>query len=142
MTQMNFQVPDDYVGVSIDAYTGSVPSKASNGGPLGHFVYETGTSLLGEYKPNTLQAASSIPSYCLTIPHQSGVRIHGSTGTFFQCADSSSDRNARTTLMGHDLLQWKQHGMLIQVSFHGHSQANLDLDLAVANSVRMIHPSR
>ncbi len=42
------------------------------------------------------------------------------------------------TVEGHDLLQWKQDGMVNQVSFHGHSQVNLDLDLAVAQSVKLI----
>jgi hypothetical protein len=116
--------------------------KASNGGPLGHFLFETGTTLLGEYKPNSDRIAASLPSYCLRIPGQPAVRIHGSVGTFFQCADSSSDRNAIETVAGHDLLQWKQDGMLIQVSFHGHSQVNLDLDLAVARSVHLIRPNR
>ena len=138
MTQMNFQVPNGYVGVSIDAYQGWVPMIASNGGPLGHFVFETGTSLLGEYKPHSDRAAASIPSYCLPIQGQPAVRIHGSPGQFFECADSSNDPNATETVQGHDLLQWKQDGMVNQVSFHGHSQVNLDLDLAVAQSVELI----
>jgi hypothetical protein len=141
MTQINFQVPSDYVGVSLDTNSGSVPEQASNGGPLGHFMFQTGTRLLGEYKPRSDRIAAQIPSYCLPIRGQSTVHVHGSVATFFQCADSSSDRNAIQLVMGHDLLQWKQAGMLNQVSFHGHSQVNLDLDLAVARSVRLIRPT-
>jgi hypothetical protein len=107
-----------------------------------HFKVVLRTTLLGEYKPDSDRIAASLPSYCLPIPGQPAVRIHGSVGAFFQCADSSSDRNAIETVEGHDLLQWKQDDMLIQVSFHGHSQVNLDLDLAVARSVHLIHPNR
>ena len=141
-TQVNFQVPNGYVGVSVDTYNGLVPATASNGGPLGHFVFETGSSLLGEYEPHSVRAAASIPSYCLPIPGQSAVRIHGSSGSYFECANSYTDPNAIETVQGHDLLQWKQGGMLNQVSFHGHSQVNLDLDLAVARSVELIRPNR
>ncbi len=138
MTQMNFQVPKGYVGVSIGTYQGWVSATASNGGPLGHFVFETGSSLLGEYKPHSIRAAASIPSYCLPIQGQRAVRIHGSPSEFFECANSSNDPNAMKTVQGHDLLQWKQDGMVNQVSFHGHSEVNLDLDLAVAQSVKLI----
>jgi hypothetical protein len=142
MSQMNFQVPSGYVGVSLDTNNGMVPETASNGGPLGHFVFETGTALVGEYKPDSDRAAASLPSYCLPISEKPVLRIHGSTATYFQCADSSSDRNAIEIVAGHDLLQWRQAGLLVQVSFHGHSQVNLDLDLAVARSVRLIRPNR
>ena len=86
MTQMNFRVPDGYIGVSIDTDTGWTPEISSNGGPLGHFVFETGTKLLGEFKPNSLKAASSIPSYCRRLSER--VAINGSPGTYYQCADS------------------------------------------------------
>jgi hypothetical protein len=142
MTQMNFVVPNGYVGVSVDTYNGFVPATASNGGPLGHFVFETGSSLLGEYKPHSIRAAAWIPSYCLPIQGQPAVRIHGSPGKLFECANSNTDPNAIELVQGHDLLQWKQDGMVIQVSFHGHSQVNLDLDLAVARSVQLIRPNR
>ena len=142
MTQMNFEVPNGYVGVSVDAHNGLAPATSSNGGPLGHFVFETGTSLLGEYKPHSIRAAASIPSYCPPMVGQPAVRIHGSSGTFFECANSSTDPNAVETVQGHDLLQWKQDGMVNQVSFHGHSQVNLDLDLAIAQSVELIRPHR
>lgn len=140
MTQMNFQVPDGYVGVSIDTETGWIPEMSSNGGPLGHFVFETGTQPLGEYKPNSLKAASSIPSYCRRLSGQ--VAINGSTGIYYQCANSSNDHRAIETIAGHDMLQWIDHGMVTQVSFHGHTQVNLDLDLAVARSVVLVRPSR
>jgi len=140
MTQVNFQVPNGYVGVSIDTYNGWVPATSSTGGPLGHFVFETGTSLLGEYKPHSIRAAASIPSYCRPIQGEPSIRIHGSPGMFFECANSSADPNAKTTVQGHELLQWKQNGMITQVSFHGHSQVNRDLDLAVARSVELIRP--
>jgi hypothetical protein len=142
MNQANFQVSHNYVGVSFESYHGWVPETSISGGPLGHFVFETGTSLLGEYKPHSSLAAGSIPSYCRPIHEHSAARIHESLGTFFECSNSSADPNAILTIQGHDLLQWKQNGMVNQVSFHGHSHENLDLDLAVARSVELIHPSR
>ena len=142
LTQMNFQVPAGYVGVSIDTNHGFVPAVSSVGGSLGHFVFETGTHLLGEYRPHSLRVGSAIPSYCAAIKGRPAVQIHGSTGRFFECANTSSDRDARTTILGHDLLQWKEGPIVCQVSFHGHSQVNLDLDLAVAKSVRSVRPTR
>ena len=142
MTQMNFQVPGGYVGVSIGTYNGWVPATSSTGGPLGHFVFETGMNLLGEYKPDSIKAASSIPSYCQRISEQSRVAVNGSAGTYYQCANSSNDRNAIETIAGHDMLQWVDHAMVTQVSFHGHSQVNLNLDLAVARSVVLVRPGR
>lgn len=142
MTQMNFQVPAGYVGVSIGTYNGFVPATSSTGGPLGHFVFETGPDLVGEYKPHSNKAASSIPSYCQRTSGKAGVRIAGSVGTYYQCADSSNERNAIETIAGHDMLQWVDHGMVTQVSFHGHSQVNLDLDLAIARSVMLVRPHR
>lgn len=121
MSQMNFQVPPSYVGVSIGTYNGWVPATSSTGGPLGHFVFETGTNLVGEYKPDTDKAASSIPSYCQRISEQSEVHINGSVGTYYECANGSNDRNATETIAGHDMLQWVDQGMLTQVSFHGHA---------------------
>lgn len=142
LSQANFQVPPSYVGVSDKLYNGTaVPQPSINGGPLGHFVFETGTTLLGEYKPGTIKAASSIPSYCSKIQDAPTVKIRGSKGTFYQCSDSSSDRNAMQALMGHDMLQWKQAGLLCQVSFHGHSSLNLKLDVAVARSTEVVQPS-
>lgn len=142
MTQMNFEVPAGYVGVSIETYNGSVPATSSTGGALGHFVFETGPNLVGEYKPHSDKAASSIPSYCKRISGKADVRVNGSDGTYYQCADSSSDRNAIETIAGHDMLQWVDQGMITQVSFHGHSQVNLDLDLKIANSVVLVRPRR
>lgn len=140
MSQMNFQVPDGYVGVSVDTGTRRVPEVSSNGGPLGHFAFETGTHLLGEYEANSLKAASSIPSYCRPVSERAA--INGSAGIYYQCANSSKDRYAIETIAGHDMLQWIDHGMVTQVSFHGHTQVNFDLDLAVARSVILLRPSR
>lgn len=140
VTQMNFVVPQGYVGVSIQTYTGSVPQVATNGGPLGHVVFEAGRNLLGEYKPGTDRAAAPLPSYCAPLPSAPVVRIHGSVGTFYRCADATADRNAVQTVLGHDLLEWRQDGLLCQVSFHGHSLVNLNLDVAMAKATQSVGP--
>ena len=44
--------------------------------------------------------------------------------------------------MGHDLLEWNDAGITSEVSFHGHSQVNLDLDVAVAGATVLISPTR
>jgi hypothetical protein len=40
--------------------------------------------------------------------------------------------------MGHQLLVWKMAGITCEVSFHGISKVNVDLDLAVADSTAMV----
>jgi hypothetical protein len=142
LSQMNFVVPTGYVGVSLQTYTQSVPATATNGGPLGHVVFEAGAGLIGEYEPGTDRAAAPLPSYCTPLPAAPAVRIHGAAGRFFQCADSSADRQAVQTVMGHDLLEWTQDGLLCQVSFHGHSLVNLALDVAGAQATQTVAPRR
>lgn len=142
MTGMNFVVPRGYVGVSVETYTGLVPDTSTSGGPMGHFVFETGTSLTGEYRPGSDKMASALPSYCARVHLGAPVRIHGTVGSFYECADSSNDRDAIETVQGHDLLEWRQDGLLCQVSFHGHSALNFDLDVAMAKATMLVRPRR
>jgi hypothetical protein len=44
--------------------------------------------------------------------------------------------------MGHDLLVWNDSGIACEVSLHGHSQVNVDLDIAVADATYLISPRR
>ena len=41
---------------------------------------------------------------------------------------------------GHTLVVWNDGGITCEVSFHGHSQANADLDLAVADATVLVAP--
>jgi hypothetical protein len=41
-------------------------------------------------------------------------------------------------LKGHDLLVWEDAGITTEVSFHGHSQVNVDLDIAVAKATVLV----
>jgi hypothetical protein len=43
-------------------------------------------------------------------------------------------------IQGHDLLVWHSGGITAEVSFHGHSQVNVDLDIAVADATLQVAP--
>ena len=45
-------------------------------------------------------------------------------------------------IMGHQLLVWNQAGITCEVSFHGISQVNVDLDVAVADATTMVTARR
>jgi hypothetical protein len=45
LQQANFRVPPGYVGVSLEQYSGAMaPETSISGGPLGHFVFMSGTN--------------------------------------------------------------------------------------------------
>ena len=143
LTQMNFQVPNSYIGVSIDAYQGPLPAKSTSGGPLGHFVFMTGPDL-----GSTLGAASehmnrlSVPPYCARVRTSKPLSVHGSPATLFQCSDASVGLRTPEIYIGHELLEWTSAGIVCQVSFHGHSLANIALDIAVADATQLVVPKK
>jgi hypothetical protein len=57
-------------------------------------------------------------------------------------SDSGGGPNVFQLIMGHQLLVWKMAGITGEVSFHGISQVNVDLDVAVANSTKLVTRSR
>jgi hypothetical protein len=130
LSQSNFQVPPGYVGVTFEQYSGAVvPEPSVNGGPLGHFVFTAGGS-------------PQVPAYCSPMQVANTVRVHGVAARLYQCSDSSTGPGELQLIMGHDLLVWDDAGITTEVSFHGHSQVNVDLDIAVANATSLISPSR
>jgi hypothetical protein len=60
----------------------------------------------------------------------------------YQCSDSSGAPGGLKLYMGHDLLVWTDAGITCEVSFHGHSQVNMDLDIAVANATKLVTAKR
>jgi hypothetical protein len=129
LSQANFQVPAGYIGVTFEQSNGAVvPSSSIDGGPLGHFVFTAGRRLL--------------PSYCTPLTAVTTVRVHGAVARLYQCSDAATTPGELELLQGHDLLLWDDAGITTEVSFHGHSQTNVDLDRAVANSVVSVAPRK
>jgi hypothetical protein len=129
-SQSNFQVPPGYVGVTFQQYSGAVvPETSISGGPLGHFVFTA------EKGPS-----QAVPPYCSPLLVASPVRVHGSVTTLYQCANSGTSPGENELVLGHDLLMWHNGGITAEVSFHGHSQVNVDLDIAVADAILQVAP--
>jgi hypothetical protein len=84
------------------------------------------------------RTASPIPVYCAQIRR---LRVHGVTAKMYQCANSSNGESLELDV-GHELLVWKQRGVICEVSFHGHSQINQDLDLVIADATRIVAPEK
>jgi hypothetical protein len=128
LSQSNFQVPASYVGVTFEQNNGVVvPDISIDGGPLGHFVFTAGGGRL-------------LPSYCSRIPVAKPVRVHGAVAMLYQCSDAPTAPGVVELLKGHDLLVWDDAGITAEVSFHGHSQINVDLDIALANATVLVTP--
>ena len=128
LSQSNFQVPSGYVGVTFQEYNGTVvPEPSVDGGPLGHFVFTVG--------------GPHVPAYCSPMQVAPPVRIDGVAATLYQCSDSPTGPGELELIVGHDLLVWDDAGITTEVSFHGHSQVNIDLDLAVAKATILVSPS-
>jgi hypothetical protein len=70
------------------------------------------------------------------------IRVHGSAATLYQCSDSSRGPGEIELLTGHDLLVWNDAGITSEVSFHGHSQVNVDLDIAEADATILVAPPK
>ncbi len=141
LNQSNFQVPPGYVGVSFQQYDGSVvPMTSIDGGPLGHFVFITGTDLSSYLRQGRGKHAPPVPAYCSPVKLTKSIRIRGAVAKLYRCSDSSGARGGLELYMGHDVLVWNDGGITCEVSFHGHSQVNIDLDVAVANATVLVSP--
>jgi hypothetical protein len=142
VNQSNFQVPPGYVGVTFEQNSGDIVPEASvSGGPLGHFVFMAGTGLQSYLRHESGKAVPPVPTYCSSIQHVSAIAVHGSVATLYQCADSSNTHDQLELIMGHDVLVWKDSGITCEVSFHGHSQVNIELDMAVADATELVSPT-
>jgi hypothetical protein len=139
LSQSNFEVPPSYSGVTFQQYNGAVvPEPSISDGPLGHFVFMTGTDLPAGVGNGTRRGASPVPSYCTPQATQTALRVRGVRAQLYRCSDAGGGPDAFELIMGHQLLLWKMAGIDVEVSFHGFSQVNVDLDLAVADSTTMV----
>jgi hypothetical protein len=108
LSQSNFQVPPDYVGVTFQQSSGSVvPEPSVSGGPLGRFVFMAGPDLQAALRGESGKNVPPVPRYCAPLKATVTVRVHGSAA---------------------------------EVSFHGHSQVNLDLDVAEGDATILVAP--
>ncbi len=143
LSQANFQVPPDYVGVTFQQSSGAMaPEVSISGGPLGHFVFMSGTDLPYVMTNKRGKGAAPVPSYCTPLNAASRVRVHGGTAKLYQCADSRTSPSQLEIVTGHTLLVWNDAGITCEVSFHGHSQVNVDLDVAVAKATVSERPQK
>jgi lysophospholipase L1-like esterase len=140
ISQSNFQVPPRYVGVSYEQYNGAiVPDTSISGGPLGHFVFMSGTEMR-QVMTNGRGGGAPVPSYCSPLDVSSTIRVHGLTAKLYQCGTASNPLAETQIIEGHTVLVWSDRGITAEVSFHGHSQVNVDLDTAVANATFLVPP--
>jgi hypothetical protein len=142
LSQSNFQVPPGYVGVSYQQYNGNVvPEISFSGGPVGHFVFMAGTNLQQIMTGKRGKNVAPVPSYCSPLASGGTARVQGRLATMYQCGSFNSLTETEI-VSGHTLLVWKDAGFTCEVSFHGHSQVNVDLDVAVAKDTMLISPKR
>jgi len=135
-------VPRSYVGVTFQQYSGkTVPMASVDGGPLGHFVFMAGTDLRTYLANGSRGSGPPVPGYCISVKGDKALRVQGAIATLYQCSDSSDSPDDLELVLGHDLLVWNDSGMTCEVSFHGHSQVNVDLDTAVADATQLVEPS-
>ena len=143
LSQSNFTVPPGYVGVTFQQYNGAVvPMQSISGGPLGHFVFMAGTTMPAAVGNGSRRGASPVPAYCAPQMTSTPLRVNGATAKLYQCSDSGGGPDVFQLIMGHQLLVWNQAGITCEVSFHGISQVNVDLDVAVADATTMVTARR
>jgi hypothetical protein len=143
LNQSNFQVPPGYIGVTFEQDNGNVvPETSLSGGPLGHFVFMTGRDLQLYLRNTPGKGVPPVPTYCSSIQEPSAIRVHGSAVTLYQCSDSSNDQGQLRIITGHDVLVWNDSGVTCEVSFHGHTQVNINLDIAIADATELVFPTR
>jgi hypothetical protein len=141
MSQSNFQVPAGYAGVTFQQYNGSVvPMQSISGGPLGHFVFMTGTDLQSVVLNKHRMGVPPVPAYCVAVQPSKAIRVSGATAQLYQCPEPSSGPATFELYTGHELLVWNDKGVTAEVSFHGLSQVNADLDVAVADATVLVSP--
>lgn len=143
LSQSNFQVPAGYVGVSYEQNNGAVsPETSISGGPLGHFVFMSGTDMQHIMANRSGKGVAPVPPYCSPLGPSNQIRVHGHLAKLYQCADASNSLTEIQIVEGHTLLVWNDAGITCEVSFHGHTQVNIDLDVAVANATVLVSPRR
>lgn len=143
LSQANFQVPPSYVGVTFEQYNGAVvPERSISGGPLGHFVFMSGTDMQQVMTNTRGKHAAPVPPYCSPLDPSSLIRVHGHLAKLYQCGNASNPLTETQIVEGHTLLVWNDAGITCEVSFHGHSQVNVDLDVAVAKATVLMSPPR
>ena len=141
ISQSNFQVPSGYVGVSVEQNNGAVvPASSISGGPLGHFVFMSGTKLLQVMTNGRGKGGAPVPAYCSQIDSSILMRVHGHPAKLYQCGNASNSPTQIQIVEGHTLLVWREGKITCEVSFHGHSRVNVDLDLAVAKATVLVAP--
>ena len=141
LSQSNFKVPHNYVGVTFQQNNGNfVPETSVSGGPLGHFVFMAGTDLESYLRQESGKDLPPVPGYCSPVKTDKTMQVDGATATLYQCSNSS-DGPGLELLMGHELLVWNDSGMTCEVSFHGHTQVNVELDIAVADATQLVTPT-
>ena len=134
INQAEFQVPSDYIGVP------GFPS--ISGGPLGHFTFVEGPTVSFIEGSGRKPKSVSVPYSCHASTLATRTLIHGAAPKFYQCANGPMTFDTPALYLGHDLLTWRERGLLVEVSFHGHSDVNQDLDIAVARAAIVVAPSR
>lgn len=141
ISQSNFQVPPGYVGVSYEQSNGAVaPETSIGGGALGHFVFMSGTDMQRVMTNRRGKGVAPVPPYCPPLDPSGLFRVHGHQAKLYQCADASDSPTEIQIVEGHTLLVWNDAGITCEVSFHGHSQVNVDLDVAVADATILVTP--
>jgi len=141
LSQSNFQVPPGYVGVSYEQNNGAeVPEASISGGPLGHFVFMSGVDMQQVMTNSRGKDVAPVPSYCSPLHPVRPTRADGDPGKLYRCADASNSPADIRIVEGHTLLVWKDAGITCEVSFHGHSQVNVQLDVAVADATVLVSP--
>jgi hypothetical protein len=88
------------------------------------------------------RGVAPVPPYCSPLGPSNQIRVHGHLAKFYQCADASDSLTEIQIVEGHTLLVWNDAGITCEVSFHGHTQVNIDLDVAVANATVLVSPRR
>jgi hypothetical protein len=141
LSQSNFQVPSTYVGVTLEQSNGAVvPQSSIGGGPLGHFVFMDGTDLAYVMTHKRGERIAPVPSYCSRLS-RFHVSVRGQPAHVYQCGSDQS-LNQLELVSGHTLLVWQDAGITSEVSFHGHSQVNVILDVAMANATVLVSPGK
>jgi hypothetical protein len=141
LNQANFEVPRSYIGVDFQQNSGQfVPDASISGGPLGHFVFMTGVDLQSYLRQQSGKGLPPVPAYCAPMKVDETIRVNGAIATMYQCSDSSGGQGLEL-VMGHDLLVWSESGITCEVSFHGHTQVNVNLDIAVADATELVSPT-
>jgi hypothetical protein len=100
----------------------------------------TGTDLPFLISHKRGKNVSPVPTYCTPLD-VAQLRVGTRPASVYQCGEPAS-LDQLELVSGHTLLVWNDAGVTCEVSFHGHSQVNVDLDLAEANATVLVSPRR